>query len=83
MMTYYKDYLDKLKTQSLDELKRQRTHHFESRSLSSTDLYELTLEEINRRERLKERKEDIKWTKLTFAVAFITLIFYLVELMQR
>jgi hypothetical protein len=85
MTVNFEDLRDKLKTQPLDELKRQRADRFPNR-LSSTDIYELYDEEIKRRERLAEKEdlkkkekarhiEIIRWTKLTFWVALITGIF--------
>ncbi len=54
MTKNYEDIRDELKAQPLDELKRQRAHHFQGRSLSSTDRFELYNEEIKHRERLTE-----------------------------
>jgi hypothetical protein len=80
---YYRDYIVKLKNKPLKEVERQIAHHFANRSISSTDLYELNVEEFKRRERLEEKREIMKWTKWTFFVALIAVVLSIAQIIVQ
>jgi hypothetical protein len=83
MENYYKEYIDKLKTQPREELERQRAHHFQNRRLSSTDFFELNDGEIKHREILDEQRKSIKLNIWTFVVALLTLVLALAEIILK
>jgi hypothetical protein len=74
MKEYYKDYILNLKKKPLKEIESQIAHRFQNRYLSSTDLYELNVDEYKRRALVKNNRLNLILSILTLLVALIAAV---------